>query len=111
LAFLPENQISVDCRYIRNHRIWLRIVSTIYCTFNQKKSRAIAGAAFINRDQVLGGGSKCEIADMRIYHSFFRGSKVVIGDINRLVERFLHVIFAVSSEGVRVVICLQYLKI
>jgi len=40
-------KVLIYCRYIRNHRIWLRIVSTIYFTFNQK-NRAIAGPAFIN---------------------------------------------------------------
>ena len=41
-----------------------------------KKSRAIAGAAFVNRDQVLDGGCNCEIADMRIYHNFSEGFKI-----------------------------------
>ncbi len=34
----------------------------------------------------------------------------LVGDINRPMERFIHVIFAESSAGVRAVICLQYLQ-
>jgi hypothetical protein len=37
---------------------------------DKKKSRAIAGAAFVNRDQVLGGGCNCEIADMPKKHNY-----------------------------------------
>jgi len=42
---------------------------------DKKKSRAIAGAAFANRDQVLGGGCDWEIADIRKYHNFSEGFK------------------------------------
>jgi hypothetical protein len=40
-----------------------------------KKSRAVAGAAFVNRDQVLGDGCNLESADIRIYHNFSEGFK------------------------------------
>ncbi len=43
--------------------------------WKQKKDRAIAGAAFINLGQVLGGGCNSGIADMRIYHNFSEGFK------------------------------------
>ncbi len=48
-----------------------------------KKSRAIAGAAFVNWDQVLCGGCNWGIADMRIYHNFSEGSKTadLVGEI------------------------------
>ena len=42
-----------------------------------KKSRAIADPAFVNQDQVLGGGWNLEIADMRKYHNFSEGFKSV----------------------------------
>ena len=42
---------------------------------NKKKSSAIAGAAFVNWGQVLGGGCNWGIADIRIYHHFWEGFK------------------------------------
>lgn len=36
----------------------------------------MAGAAFVNRDQVLVGGCNWGIADMRIYHNFSEGFKI-----------------------------------
>jgi len=42
---------------------------------NKKKIRAIAGAAFVNRDQVLGSGCNWGIADMQKYHNFSEGIK------------------------------------
>jgi hypothetical protein len=38
-------------------------------------AQEVDGAAFVNRDQVLGGGCKWEIADMRKYHNFSEGFK------------------------------------
>jgi hypothetical protein len=38
---------------------------------NKKKCRAISGAAFVNLDQVLGGGCNREIADMPEFHNIF----------------------------------------
>jgi hypothetical protein len=37
----------------------------------KQKNRAIAGAACVNRDQVLGGGCDQGIADMNGYHKNF----------------------------------------
>jgi hypothetical protein len=34
----------------------------------------------------------------------------LVGEINRLMERFIHVIFPDSSAGVCPVLCLQYLQ-
>jgi hypothetical protein len=42
---------------------------------DKKKSRAIASAAFVNRDQVLGGGCNCEIADIKRISQVFRSFK------------------------------------
>jgi len=42
---------------------------------DKRKCRAIAGAAFVSRDQVLGGGCNWGIADMRKYHNFSEGFK------------------------------------
>ena len=50
-----------------------------------KKSRATAGATFVNLDQVLGGGCNLGIADMRIYHNFWEGFKSadMLGDCRK----------------------------
>jgi hypothetical protein len=37
---------------------------------NKKRNRTIAGAAFVNRDQVLGGGCDWGIADMPKKHKY-----------------------------------------
>jgi hypothetical protein len=42
---------------------------------NKKKSSAIAGAAFVKYDHVLGGGCDWEIADMRKYPNISAGFK------------------------------------
>jgi hypothetical protein len=39
----------------------------------KQKSRVIAGAAFVNRDQALGSGCDRGIADMNGYHKKFLG--------------------------------------
>jgi hypothetical protein len=56
---------------------------------DKKKSRAIAGAAFVNRDQVLGGGCNCEIADIKRISQVFGRFK----SADMLVSKILYLVF------------------
>lgn len=49
-----------------------------------KNDRAIACAAFVNQDQVLGGDCNWKIADMRIYHNFWEGFKSTAMELSHL---------------------------
>jgi hypothetical protein len=62
--------LSSSGYFIKKSRQWL-----LTGFFNTLSKRLVAGAAFVNRDQVLGGGCNCGIADMLKYHNFWEGFK------------------------------------
>jgi hypothetical protein len=66
-------RLGVD--YVRQLN-WILLFSLMKT--GKKKSKAFAGVAFVNRNQVLGGVCNWEIDDMCVYHNFFRNSKVLI---------------------------------
>jgi len=51
-----------------------------------KKAEPLLDAAFVNRDQILGGGCNLRIADMQKYHNFWEGFKSV--DMLEIPESF-----------------------